>query len=659
MFSYPEGNNTATPSGDFIFQYQLGSVDTNVFSIDSTGLMTSYGGLTITPPNVATSSAAVNSPPFELGGSVYSSTSSTALHQNFGWQVIPTGNDTSTPSSNLALLYSLGSNTLAATGLSISPKGLINWAPGQTFPITGTGGGTITGITTSSPLTGSGTSGSVALGLNQATLTTNLESTFDSRYPRLGVGDIFSSYLEAYQTAGPGSAALLGWGTSGSVGAFGDSDTGYGVQGESTSGNGVYAQVTTPADGSAGVLGFTGTVFSSTYSAEAGNANAGVWADNSKAGSGVPVSLLATGDDVYGAAIINNGADYPALFVDNNGGTAGGGNAGEFEATGSSFAPAYGVSASTTYGTAVYGATSGGGNGVEGLDSATVSQDAGVLGVANLASVVGGSYDIYSGVWGDTGSSSTTSSDAWAIGVLGTADDGHAGVFLNNSADWSTLYVYNAAAGGTGLASTGVFNTLMVSSPGGTCGIGSGGSLSCTGPIKSLASAGSGARTVETYGVQSPENWMEDFGTGQMEKGVAVVKIDPTFADTVSETADYHVFITPNGDSGSLYVINKTATSFEVRESKGGTSSLTFDYRIVAKRRGYEALRHVDVTERYNAEMKAAKMARSSGVVHKPVPMAKSPLQTALNSHPRPIVPAHSPVSHQTMSQHANASAKH
>jgi hypothetical protein len=411
----------------------------------------------------------------------------------------------------------------------------------------------------------------------------------------------------------------------------------------------VYAQVTTPADGSAGVLGFTGTVFSSTYSAEAGNANAGVWADNSKAGTGVPVSLLATGDDVYGEVVVTNGTDYPALFVDNNTGTAGSFSA----ATGD------GLDASTSTGTGVYGATSGGGSGVEGLNSTTGEGEAGVLGIANIQSATGTSYNIYAGVQGDSGTSSTTVAPAWAIGVLGTADDGHAGVFLNNSADWSTLYVSNADAGGTGLASTGVFNTLMVSSPGGTCGIGSGGSLSCTGPIKSLASAGSGARTVETYGVQSPENWMEDFGTGQMEKGVAVVKIDPTFADTVSETADYHVFITPNGDSGSLYVINKTATSFEVRESKGGTSSLTFDYRIVAKRRGYEALRHVDVTERYNAEMKAAKMARSSGVVHKPVPMAKSPLQTALNSHPRPIVPAHSPVSHQTMSQHANASAKH
>ena len=91
-----------------------------------------------------------------------------------------------------------------------------------------------------------------------------------------------------------------------------------------------------------------------------------------------------------------------------------------------------------------------------------------------------------------------------------------------------------------------------------------------------------------------------------------------------------------------------------MRESGGGTSSLSFDYRIVAKRRGYEALRQVDVTERYNAEMKAASMARGSGVVRKPAAMAKSPLQAALGSHPRPLAPALSPTPHKPMGRPAN-----
>ena len=99
---------------------------------------------------------------------------------------------------------------------------------------------------------------------------------------------------------------------------------------------------------------------------------------------------------------------------------------------------------------------------------------------------------------------------------------------------------------------------------------------------------------------------MEDYGTGVMERGVALVRIDPGFAETITGDANYHVFITPRGDSESLYVINATAGGFEVRESRGGTSSLTFDYKIVAKRRGYEAQRLIDVTEPFNAAMKAA-----------------------------------------------------
>jgi len=49
--------------------------------------------------------------------------------------------------------------------------------------------------------------------------------------------------------------------------------------------------------------------------------------------------------------------------------------------------------------------------------------------------------------------------------------------------------------------------------------------------------------------------------------------------------------LTPLGDCNGLYVADKTATGFEVRESGGGASSVGFDYRIVAKRTGYEDVR--------------------------------------------------------------------
>jgi hypothetical protein len=95
---------------------------------------------------------------------------------------------------------------------------------------------------------------------------------------------------------------------------------------------------------------------------------------------------------------------------------------------------------------------------------------------------------------------------------------------------------------------------------------------------------------------------MEDFGTGTLERGVAHIRLDKTFSETVANSPDYHVFLTPGGDCRGLYVINKTAQGFEVRESGGGTSSLEFDYRIVAKRLGFEKERLADVTEHFRAE---------------------------------------------------------
>lgn len=113
-----------------------------------------------------------------------------------------------------------------------------------------------------------------------------------------------------------------------------------------------------------------------------------------------------------------------------------------------------------------------------------------------------------------------------------------------------------------------------------------------------MVASGLKATTVDTpnhgqqklYGIESPEVWFEDFGSGQLANGVAVITIDPIFAETVNLEA-YHVFLTPLGDCNGLYVAAKTRTSFEVHELGDGNSNTAFDYRIVAKRLGYEDVR--------------------------------------------------------------------
>jgi hypothetical protein len=86
------------------------------------------------------------------------------------------------------------------------------------------------------------------------------------------------------------------------------------------------------------------------------------------------------------------------------------------------------------------------------------------------------------------------------------------------------------------------------------------------------------------YSMESPESWFEDFGEGALRRGRATVRISADFAPLV-RTGNYHVFITPYGDCGGLFVANRTRTQFEVRELNGGKSNVRFSYRIIAKRK--------------------------------------------------------------------------
>jgi hypothetical protein len=76
---------------------------------------------------------------------------------------------------------------------------------------------------------------------------------------------------------------------------------------------------------------------------------------------------------------------------------------------------------------------------------------------------------------------------------------------------------------------------------------------------------------------------MEDIGIAQLVNGQAVVHLDATFANVIDDRAIYMVFLTPEGQSHGLYVAHKSATEFIVGENDGGRSTISFDYRIVAK----------------------------------------------------------------------------
>jgi hypothetical protein len=76
----------------------------------------------------------------------------------------------------------------------------------------------------------------------------------------------------------------------------------------------------------------------------------------------------------------------------------------------------------------------------------------------------------------------------------------------------------------------------------------------------------------------------EDFGEGQLVNGRGYVRLDPALVDVIDGRSTYYVFITPEGDSDGLYVAQKKSPAgVTVRESRGGRSTLAFQYRIHAK----------------------------------------------------------------------------
>jgi hypothetical protein len=199
------------------------------------------------------------------------------------------------------------------------------------------------------------------------------------------------------------------------------------------------------------------------------------------------------------------------------------------------------------------------------------------------ASILGSEIP-YAGIWGDTNT-------LGAAGVAGTGMDGIGGIFLNDSpsGNWA-LVAANYSSSGPIFTAENIANGV-------SCTINASAQLHCDGGIGAIVQLDSGNRKVAMSGIESPENWFEDFGSAQLVNGVAVIELDRDFIQTVSTEKDYRVFPVPNGDCKGLYVTNKSANSFEVRELGGGSSNIRFDYRIAAIRKNYETVRFADHTK--------------------------------------------------------------
>jgi len=134
----PATSSSVTTTGGTLNTLPLFTTTTNIQSSIVTQTGTSainvLGKLHLPASGTATATAGNASMPEAFTASAFNSGTATAVAQNFQLQAEPANNDTASPSGTLNLLYAAGTAAPAETGLKISNKGVITFAPGQTFP---------------------------------------------------------------------------------------------------------------------------------------------------------------------------------------------------------------------------------------------------------------------------------------------------------------------------------------------------------------------------------------------------------------------------------------------------------------------------------------------------------------------------------------------
>jgi hypothetical protein len=595
-----------------------------------TGTMQAAGNV-VPPLAQATTTAGSNSNPLDLQTSIYNTAIAGPVSYVFRWQAEPHGNDSTDTFGSLNLLYGVPGD-ISETGLSVAQTGIITFASGQTFPGGGGGSGTITGVTAGTDLTGGGTSGTVTLNLNT--------TATDARYSRLAAANTFTgnqsvtgnvaatgtvsgSQLVSSVATGTAplvvssttevtnlNAGLLGGKAAAAFPSLAAANTFTGNQ--SVTGNVAATGTVSGSQLVSSVASGTAPLVV-TSTTEVTNLNAGLLggkaatafpslAANTFTGNqSVTGNVTATGTvtatgNVSGKQLVASAATGTApLIVSSttevtnlNAGLLGGKAATAFPSLAA--ANTFTGNQSVTGNVAATGSVSG-----SQLVSSVATGTAPLIvssttAVPNLdASLLGekpaAAYAILGGGNTFTAAQNITVPGVGATALTITASDTTSrvttGLVVTNDSKQSAAIVFKASAPNIGSGSS--------------CTVFASGNLVCTG-TKSAAVPLNNGRMAALYAVEAPENWFEDFGSGKLVDGIATVALDSAYAQTVNVNVSYHVFVTPKGDCEGLYVAKETPGGFEVRELRGGKSNVDFDYRIVARRRGYEAVRLADVT---------------------------------------------------------------
>jgi hypothetical protein len=297
-------------------------------------------------------------------------------------------------------------------------------------------------------------------------------------------------------------------------------------------------------------------------------AGIGLWSNVNNAGA---IAVVANNDDANGSGIIGTGANGPVSYLPGSGGTFNGPIGGSgFASTGTGTGLAGAGNGATT----VYTLASGSGTGGSGNTT-------GIYGVAiNTSGVRQGGYFTMnkSGIVNEI-PPATDDPTALLAGYNGT--DYFGGYFDGNqdNSGGSQDYAYvGIRTGGTNYKIIGGGN------------------------VSTIVNDRQGNKRV-LFAPEAPEILFEDYGTGQLVNGTAHIDIDPILSDVIHVSSDHplKVFIQLEGDCNGVYVTNKTAEGFTVKELNQGRSNVPFSWHIVANRadtyndNGTLSSRHVNV----------------------------------------------------------------
>lgn len=260
------------------------------------------------------------------------------------------------------------------------------------------------------------------------------------------------------------------------------------------------------------------------------------------------------GSKTFSSSVDVNATCYADKFYVSD---AGNGNAVSVRNNSSSYPPIWAENESTSGSSAIFGRnTSSSGHAIYGLN-----QHSGGTGLMGVGNGTGGYY-----LTGGSGIAATGSGTGLYVRANESGNDGQEAILAAlGTGDYSRLCYRSTGGSQYKVIGDGAASTVMETS---------------RGPVSLIA-------------VESPEAWFEDYGSATLVDGFCHVDLESVFLEcvTVDETNPIRVFVELTEPLKGSYYIRKDIEGFDVIAPDADPGTVSFDYRVVAKWKGWEGVR--------------------------------------------------------------------